>query len=113
DRVGGRGGEEVAVVHMSKLLLDVRRYVTERERAGLIAKTTAKNERNVLSQFALEMGNRDVRQIGKSDILRWLASIDHLEAGTRAGRFRTVRRYFEHLLDQDRPPIRRSPFRGV
>lgn len=112
-RVGGRGGEEVAVVHMSKLLLDVRRYVTERERAGLIAKTTAKNERNVLSQFALEMGQRDVRQIGKTDILRWLASIDHLEAGTKASRFRVVRRYFEHLLDQDRPTIRRSPFRGI
>jgi integrase/recombinase XerD len=108
-----RAGGEGKVITLSKLLLDVRAYVTARERAGLIAPTTAKGERNVLSGFALAMGERRIEQIGRTDILAWLATISHLEKGTRAARFRIVRRFFEDVLDRPNPPLRRNPCRGI
>ena len=95
------------------LLVDVRSYVAIRLGAGLIAPSTAKNERTVLSGFARAMGARRVTQIGKNDIIAWLATIAHLEPGTRAGRFRIVSRYFEHVLDQPRTKLKRNPCRGV
>lgn len=98
---------------MSELLLDVRAYVARRERARIIAPTTAKNERNVLSSFALYMGGTKVRQIGKTDIERWMGTLEVLADGTAASRFRIVRAYFQYLLDADKPIIRRSPFRGI
>lgn len=103
-------GEPVDITPMVKMVAE---HVAQRHRSGVIVLGTARGQLYTLLSFADSCGNRTIKQIGQSDIYRWLETTDGDEPSTRARKFRTVRDFFEQVLDGDRAPIRRNPCRGI
>ena len=98
------------VTPMVKLVVT---HTERRRRSQVISAGTARTQMYVLLSFAHAMGNRAVRQIGQADVYRWLETTATDEPSTRARKFRTVRNFFEQLLDLPNPPIKRNPCRGI
>lgn len=91
---------------------DARRWVTWRQRTGQINDVTAREQRYTIGYFADAMGNRQARQIGESDLLRWRETmVERLSPGTIRHRWRTAYSFLEWLVDEGK--LRRNPARRI
>jgi integrase len=87
-------------------------WVAWRLRTGQITKGTARDQRYIVLYFAEAMGNRKPKQIGESDMERWLNSMHGaISPGTVKLRWRTIYLLLEHLIDEG--VLRRNPARRI
>lgn len=86
-------------------------WVAWRLRSGQISAVTAKEQRYAITYFTDFMGNRTPRQVGESDMERWLQSMSNLSPGTVRHRWRTAYAFLEWLVDEEK--IRRNPARRI
>jgi integrase/recombinase XerC len=106
---GGHDHEVEAGAEMQRL---GREWIATRLRTGQISSDTARNQRYVLAQFTQAMGGRSPKQIGRTDIERWRASMTgNLAPGTIRQRWRIVFCFLEWLVDEGK--LRRNPARGI
>lgn len=86
------------------------RWVAWRTQTGQITKDTARQQRYSIGYFVDFMGNRDVKQIGESDMARWRESMTGtLSPGTIRQRWRCANAFLEWCVDEGK--IRRNPAR--
>jgi integrase/recombinase XerD len=109
NRESGGGQEWVGDTEMQRAGLS---WVAWRLRTGQITKGTAQDQRYIVLYFAEAMGQRRPRQIGESDLERWLASMHGAIApGTVKLRWRTIYLLLEYLVDED--VLRKNPARRI
>lgn len=87
------------------------RYVSDRLRTGDIAPITAASLRHQLWPFVESFGRRPLDQLGRAAVDRWLQSIAHLRASTRASRLVALRGFAAWMVDNDH--VKRDFTRGV
>lgn len=88
------------------------RYIVERYRRREIGKSTARNMRTTLGQFAKCCGDRPTNRISKREVERWLEDCGAtMAASTRRGRFMMIATFCDWLVDQKL--VRRNPTFGM
>jgi site-specific recombinase XerD len=88
------------------------RYIIERYRRREIGKSTARNLRTTLGQFAKCCGNRPISRVSRREVERWLEDYGAgLAASTRAKRFNMIATFCAWLVDQKL--VRRDPTYGM
>jgi site-specific recombinase XerD len=89
----------------------VDKHITGRVRRHEITGLTARNLRTALYGFADCYGSRPVHRLGRSDVDRYMESIEHLSAATRRARFVAVRLFCRWLVLHG--DIRQDPTVGM
>lgn len=89
----------------------VNAYVKGRLSTRAIGVQTAIHQRNVLRNFASLMGNRQIKQIGRRDIERWMDTMTALAPGTVRNRYTIVKCWLDYEVNEG--TINRSPMRGI
>lgn len=89
----------------------VNAYVKGRLSTRQISVATAIHQRGVLRTFASMMGNRQIKQIGRADIERWMESMTDLAPGTVRNRYTIVKCWLDFEVNEGR--LNRSPMRGI
>lgn len=99
------------ILPMGGITAEALRWVQQRRATGRISQTTATSDRHTMLAFANAMGWRRLDQIGRSDVERWLAGLEHLAPGTRRNRFSVVKVFFDDQVKAGR--IKRTPFAAL
>lgn len=82
-------------------------YLNDRVNLHRMSRSSAKDARYTLDQFAAAHGNRPVEQLSTRTVERWLTSLGHLSPATRRNYLSRVRGFCDWLAA--RKLIRRNP----
>lgn len=85
----------------------VDKFTVSRVKLGLVTRQTAYNQRLSLYRFAASFGRRPLDKMGRSDVERWMETLDGYRPSTRRKELSGVKVFLRWMVEHDH--LRRDP----